>query len=170
MKGPLKLIALIAATFGLVIAIQPHITAQINNFQPAANGPLDDDLSQIGTRVATFLRELVNGRADEAVDDLLERSPLERDAEKLSQLKIQINQSEQQFGEFLRGEKLRLERLGGSMVRAVYVLHCRQFPVIWRMTFYRDEMTREWVLVALSYDTNYDDVPATEPTRRSTLP
>ena len=81
----------------------------MNNFQPPPGAPLDDDVSEIGTRVATFLRELINGRTDEAVNDLLERSPLERDGEKLAQLKIQIEQSEQRFGKFLRGEKLRLE-------------------------------------------------------------
>jgi len=168
MKGRYVL-ALILAAICLVFAVQSHITAEMNNFQPPPGGPLDDDVAKIGTRVANFLRELVNGRTDEAVNDLLERSPLERDGEKLAQLKIQIDQSEQRFGKFLRGEKLRLERLGGSMIRAVYVLHCRQYPVIWRMTFHRDDTSRDWVLVAMSYDTKYDDVPATEPLRRPTL-
>ena len=165
MKGRYLLLLLFAAIC-LVFAIQSHIPAEFNAMQPPPGTPLDDDLSRIGTRVATFLRELVNGRTDEAVNDLLERSPLERDGEKLAQLKIQIDQAEQRFGTFLRGEKLRLERLGGATIRAIYVLHCQQYPVIWRMTFHRDETTREWVLVSLSYDTNYDDLPAMESASR----
>ncbi|TWU07380.1 hypothetical protein CA54_57860 [Symmachiella macrocystis] len=160
------LFALILVAICLGFAIQPHITAEMYNFQPPPGTPLDDDVSDIGSRVATFLRGLVNGRTDEAVNDLLEGSPLEQDGEKLAQLKIQIDQSEQQFGKFLRSEKLQLEPIGGSIIRAVYVLHCRRFPVIWRLTFHRDDATREWVLVALSYDTKYDDVPTTESSRR----
>lgn len=168
MKGR-YLFALIAAAVCLALAV-PHATTANHLMQAGGNGPLDDDLAKANSRASVFLRDVVNGRTDEALNDLLIDSPLERDPEKLTQLNYEIGQLEMRFGEFLRGEKLILERIGGSMIRGVYLLHCQRFPIVWRITFYRDDATGDWVVISLSYDTQYDKLPAVEPPRVGGLP
>ncbi len=151
--------ALLIAEVGRIFAVQTGGTANMNQLQPAA----DKELANIDMRVSDFMAEVINRRADTAIDTLLMGSPLARDEKKLSQLKTQIKQGELRYGEYLRQEKMQLEWISISMIRSVRVMHCRRYPVIWRMTFYRSSPTGEWVLVSLKYDTNYDSLPAAEP-------
>ena len=166
MKGR-YLFALFTAAACLALAV-PHATTANNLMQAGGNGALDDELAKANSRASAFLRDVVNGRTDEALNDLLIDSPLERDPEKLTQLTY--GQLEMRFGEFLRGEKLTLDRIGGSMIRGVYLMHCQRFPIVWRLTFYRDDATGEWIVISLSYDTQYDKLPAVEPPRVGGLP
>ncbi len=152
-------LALVTAAAICVLALQRGGTANLNHRQQSS----DDDLDEIEMRVSGFLRELINRSSDDAVDELLVGSPLERDEKKTTQLKDQVQASKKTYGEFLRQEQLELKRVGGSIIRAVYVLHCRRYPVIWRMTFYRATANGDWALVELRYDTDYDSLPSTRP-------
>jgi len=153
---------LVPVVIGLLLSFQLTTTAEPNYLQPAGSGQIDEDLAEVGSRVSTFLRDLVGGRTESAFDDLLEASPLQNDAERVTQLKIQVGQFENRFGEAIRGEKIRLEPLGASMIRAVYLMHNEDFPVVWRVTFHRSDTTGEWRVVSISYDTNYEGLPASE--------
>lgn len=130
------------------------IQAQNNKFQ-------DDALVRIGTRVEDFLGEVGIDNADAALETLLTRSPLLKDSKKVSQLKDSIRREMQKYGAYMGVEQLKLEKVGRSIVRCVYLYHCQDFPVAWNFTFYRSEEEGEWALISLQFNVDYDKLPAT---------
>ena len=149
------------ALFSLALIFQSGTNAGMNQLQPVGKNQSQTEVAEIAVR--DFLNELVEDRADKAVATLLEGSPLAQDAEKLKQLKEQIKRAKQLYGDFIQGEKIRIDRSGNSMIRTVHVLNCSRFPVIWRMMFYRSGPTEKWVVVSLRFDTDYENLPQAEP-------
>jgi hypothetical protein len=60
------------------------------------------------------------------------------------------------YGRFQRSERLKAERIGQSIVRCTVLYHCTNYPVVWRVTFYRGDVTSAtWNVIALEFDTDY---------------
>ncbi len=121
---------------------------------------------QVTRRVEDFLRQVAAGDIDIALKTLLAASPLARDAEKLDRLKTSLPQTLQRYGSFIRTEKLKLERVGDSLVRCTWLYHASTYPVVWRITFYRGDSPAngDWAVIGLEFDTDYHRLsPSTEP-------
>ena len=120
----------------------------------------DETLARVGGRVEDFLREIARDNVDEGIDDLLVRSPLLKDGKRVSQLKESIRREMQKYGVFMGVESLKLERVGRSIIRCVYLYHCQEFPVVWQATFYRAEEEGDWMLISLKFNVEYEKLPA----------
>lgn len=128
--------------------------AQLNN-----NKLQEETLIRIGTRVEDFLSDVARDNVDDALDTLLARSPLLKDAKKVSQLKESVRREMPKYGVFMGVEQLKLERVGRSIVRCVYVYHCLDYPVAWNLTFYRSEEEGDWNLISLQFNVDYEKLP-----------
>ncbi len=124
-------------------------------------GGKDDTLSRLGQRVGGFLEEIANDNVDEAVEQFLVRSPLLKDAARVARLKESIQRVSQQYGAFLKVEPVQLERAGRSLVRAVYLYECDDYPIVWSITFYRPDDEGDWSVISLQFHLDYDRVPTT---------
>ena len=116
--------------------------------------------SEIRSRTQAFLEDVGAGDVDDAVDELLDEGPLARDAAHVAQLKQGIRRNAERYGTFLRAEAVRIERVGRSVVRCVYFYHCADYPVVWRLVFYRAEESGSWKVISVRYDLDYDALPA----------
>jgi hypothetical protein len=116
---------------------------------------------QVTRRVEDFLRQIAAGDVDIGLKTLLASSPLARDGERIDRLKTSLPQTLQRYGTFIRTEKLRIERVGDSLVRCTWLYHASAYPVVWRITFYRGDSsaTGEWTVIGLEFDTDYQRLP-----------
>ena len=120
----------------------------------------DEALSRIAIRIDDFLGEIANDDIDTAIDSLLVRSPLQKDTKKVSLLKDGIRREIPKYGAYMGLEQLRLERVGRSLVRGVYLYQCLDYPVIWNFTFYRSEDEGGWRLISLQFSVDYGKLAA----------
>lgn len=127
-----------------------------------AQGPPDEVLRSLGTRVEEFLRDVEGENMRTSVETLLIGSPLlTSDQRRVRQLQDTIQHELPRYGTFVKVELLKVERIGTSIVRCVYLYHCKNYPVVWNFTFYKKEGKSEWVVIALKFDVDYDKLPAT---------
>lgn len=122
----------------------------------------DDTLLRIELRARNFLEGISKANVEPAVDELLVRSPLLKDEPQVTQLKQGIRKGLDRYGKFLRIEKLKVSRIGRSVVRCVYLYHCQEYPVAWTFTFYRSDEEQPWNLISLRYGLEYDTLPSTQ--------
>lgn len=159
-RRPLLIVLLLL--FGLLLIKQVGTQAEMYRYQVGASNR-SDQIAEIGNHVEEFFRDIREEQIDEGVETLLADSPLINVAEGVeqrAQLKRQIEQAERRYGKFLSSERVRIDRLSRSMIRAVYVLNCSQFPLVWRVTYYRSDAARKWVVVSVRFDTEYDTLPS----------
>ncbi len=135
--------------------------ALVGLFGRAAVAQEEESLVRLGLRTRTFLEQLAHRETDAGIDEFLSGSPLLKDADQVQRLREEIRGSLIRYGEFLRVEPLKIERVGQSLVRCLYLYHCEDYPVVWRVMFYRPNEDQPWVVIALKYDLDYDRLPAT---------
>ena len=129
-----------------------------------AQVPQDEVLRSLGTRVEEFLRDVEGADMRVSVETLLAGSPLvSSDMRRVRQLQDTIQRELPKYGTFQKVESLKIERIGTSIVRCVYLYHCKNYPVIWYFTFYKQAGKSDWVVIALKFDVDYDKLPATTP-------
>jgi len=120
----------------------------------------DETLIRLGLRTRAFLEQLAEREVDDALDNLLTNSPLAHDEQQVAQLKSRVQRGLEQNGQFLRVEPVRVERIGTSMVRCIYLYHCRDFPIVWRLIYYRPTEELTWNVISLHFGLDYDSLPA----------
>lgn len=123
------------------------------------NEPLGSD--RVAARAADFLTQVSVDNVGSGLDGLLARSPLARDAGRVEKLREGIVRTLARHGSFQRIERLKLERVGQSLVRCTYLYHCSDYPLVWRFTFYRpgDDPLGDWMVIGLAFDVDYDKLP-----------
>lgn len=127
-----------------------------------AQGASDEVLRSLGSRVEEFLRDVEGANMPNSVETLLTGSPLlNGDLRRVRLLQDTIQRELPKYGAFLKVESLKIERIGNSMVRFVYLYHCKNYPVVWYFTFYKQPGKSDWVVIALKFDVDYDKLPAT---------
>lgn len=123
------------------------------NAQPELDSVTENTLSQ---RVETFLRAVATGDVGPALDELVKSGPLSLDVDRYEKLRSGLPQVLARYGRFQRSERLKTERIGQSLVRCTMLYHCSNYPVVWRVTFYRSDTTSStWNVIALEFDTDY---------------
>lgn len=123
------------------------------NAQPELDAVTETALAQ---RVDAFLRALATGEVGTGLDDLVKAGPLSLDVDRYEKLRSGLPQILGRYGRFQRSERLKVERIGQSMVRFTMLYHCTNYPVVWRITFYRGDLTATtWNVIALEFDTEY---------------
>lgn len=124
-----------------------------------------DEVSRtLSGRVEVFLRDVEGDEMRGSLDRLLTGSPLVAgDLSRVRKLQDLIQQELPKYGAFSRYEQLKIERIGTSLVRCVYLYHCKNYPVVWYFTFYKPAGKPDWVVIALKFDVDYDKLPATPP-------
>lgn len=142
-----RLMALVCVGWGWLYAAAPAIA--------------QDDELRLGQRTRAFLEAIAAGESDTALEELLVRSPLAKDEQRVTQLKQGLERGLQRYGKFLRVEGLRVERIGRSLMRCVYLYHCEEYPVVWTLVYYRPTEEGTWNLVSLKFDVDFDSLPAT---------
>lgn len=121
----------------------------------------DETLVRIGLRVNDFLNDVSNDNLDEGLEKLLARSPLLKDSQRVAKLKESVQRATQKNGNFTRVEPLKLEKVGRSLVRCIYLYHAEDYPVAWSFVFYRSEDDGEWNVISTQFNVDYDKLPAT---------
>lgn len=121
----------------------------------------DETLVRIGLRVNDFLNDVSNDNLDEGLDKLLARGPLSKEQQRVSKLKESVQRLLQKNGNFTRVEPLKLEKVGRSLVRCIYLYHCEDYPIAWSFVFYRSEDDSEWNLISTQFNVDYEKLPAT---------
>lgn len=128
------------------------------NAQPELDSVTENTLSQ---RVETFLRAVATGDVGPALDELVKSGPLSLDVDRYEKLRSGLPQVLARYGRFQRSERLKVERIGQSLVRCTMLYHCSNYPVVWRVTFYRsDTSSSTWNVIALEFDTDYAKLTA----------
>jgi hypothetical protein len=132
---------------------------------------LDDDAladSRFALKVEDFLRAVATDNVGLGLETLLAGSPLGKDAAQLDKLRTGLPQALEKYGRFKRSERLKVERIGQSLVRCTWLYHCTNFPVVWKVLFYRPDPTvaDEWMVIGLEFDTDYSKLPAPSPDLR----
>jgi hypothetical protein len=120
----------------------------------------DQTLAQLADRVDDFLRRVGRNEVKDAVDSLLEESPLRDNFTRVTELRDAIRRELPKYGVFMGAENIRTERVGRSMIECVSIYKGLEYPVVWRFTFYRPDSTGNWVVVAVRFDVNYDRLTA----------
>ncbi len=142
----------------VVVALLLWLMTSRSNAQPELDSVTENSLSQ---RVETFLRAVATGDVGPALDELVKSGPLSLDVERYEKLRNSLPQILARYGRFQRSERLKVERIGESLVRCTVLYHCSNYPVVWRVTFYRSDSTSStWNVIALEFDTDYAKLTA----------
>lgn len=120
----------------------------------------DDAATQIDERLDTFFRDVGKGDVKPALEDLLQGSPLNGGSKRVTDLRDAIRRELPKYGSFLGAEQVKLERIGRSVIRCVYLYRAQDFPVVWHFTFYHPEGSKDWTVIALKFDVDYDRLPS----------
>jgi len=121
----------------------------------------DPVLKSLDAKVASFLEGVSGGQAQSALNDLLIGSQLLKQQEALKDLTARINELEEKYGKYRGFEQIAGKRIGQDLVLMRYLYKCAEFPVVWRVTFYRPPGgtaadTGTWRVVAVRFDTNLE--------------
>jgi hypothetical protein len=136
-----------ALLVGLLLAVGP---AAVRATAPPPGSPL--------ARAEAFFADLQAGRTDQAFTALFADSPTTRTrtlypAERRSDL----TSYQQSYGNVIGAELLRQFHHGHSVVRLVYILKLRDFPVTCELVFYRADQA--WTLSRLEFNDQFEGLP-----------
>lgn len=109
-------------------------------------------------RANAFFADLQTGRADQAFSTLFEGSPAPS-ARTLyvAERRSDLTSFQRSYGEIIGAELLSQEHHGHSVVRLVYLLKLRDFPVTCELVFYRPDQT--WNLTRLEFTDQLHGLP-----------
>ena len=103
-----------------------------------------------------FFAEVMKGQTPTAFAKLIEGSPIKQQPKVIDQLRRDFDNVHAGFGKFLGPEMLREERLGGSLVRYVYLMKMEQHVTVWEFYFYKPKSS--WFLAQVHFNKVFNDI------------
>ena len=130
-----------------------------------AQEPLDPVISKLDDEVEEFLEEVAKGNEELAFEHLLLGSRLHTQTEAIKQMVTRAEQLERTYGQFQEVEQISSKRVGRDLVLLKYLFKCKDFPVVWYFTYYRDFNSRSlmsdvntWIVISVKFDTELEEL------------
>ena len=122
------------------------------NFIPAEVGMVLAEMDLIRTGSGSTAVLNLDGEAETAIVEMSEGSEL-----LLAELlKDEAKKALNTYGEALNYELIKEQKYGNSIIRFVYIIKCRQAPLIWEFYFYKAVSDWELITVAANFKGQYD--------------
>ena len=148
--------------FGIGVALVCFLLllSVLRTVPAGAQSTMDSGVIQgLERRIETFFGELrrTTPAPTSVFTDFLDQSPLGSDAQRVTELRGNVNAMSGQFGDILHWERYDTRQIGANTIVIRYVLLYDQYPVVWSFVFYRKPSmtpginTNLWILVELQF-------------------
>jgi hypothetical protein len=135
----------------------------INQDKPILNQKEDEDIStmdpiytlvgiptEINQKCVTFFNTLINGKVENAYNELLKNSPLARNKDKVNEQVMKTTQAIELYGKISGSEQAGAEYTSISYVKVKYLSLHPFNPILWTFTFYNSPSIG-WIVLNLKY-------------------
>ena len=97
-------------------------------------------------RSEAFLARVIDGKIDEAYDDLFQGSMIPKaKPQEVEVVKKNTTMATTLYGKLIGYEFIKEQTHGSSIVKVVYTLKAEQYPIVWEFYYYRTGS--EWILI-----------------------
>ncbi|MCA9248300.1 MAG: hypothetical protein KDA42_14330 [Planctomycetales bacterium] len=126
-------------------------------------GEDDPTIALLDGKVTQFLEQVSLNEMESAYAELLSGSDLARQSDEIEKLIQSTREIETKYGKYRSFERIASRRIGSDLITLKYLYKCENFPVIWRLTYYRDfkrgdaaTTNNNWVVISVRFDTRID--------------
>lgn len=126
-------------------------------------GAADPVIEQLSARTSYFLERISAKDEQNAFDELLEGSQLSKKTVAVQSLVEKAGQLQEKYGDYQESEQISAKRIGHDLVLMRYLFKCKNFPVVWYVTYYRDFNSaisagdeEQWVVISVRFDTQLE--------------
>ncbi len=132
----------------------------------------EEIIAAADARVRTFLENLAakqtaadKSAVEQTYETLLKGGPLAGKKQAIETLVARSAELESRYGAFRAAERIEAKRIGTDVLLVKYLYKCDNFPVVWYVTFYRDQRpasgitattARNWSVIAVRFDTEIE--------------
>lgn len=134
------------------------------SWSPAsAQDALNPAISKLDVEVTAFLDVVASNEPRRALKQLLSGSQLSTQTEAVEQMADRAEQLERLYGAFQESERISRKQVGKDLVLLKYLYKCKNFPVVWYFTYYREPSSRAqmgdvnpWIVISVKFDTQFE--------------
>lgn len=106
-------------------------------------------------KIQKFLVGIVNGEVDKSCDEVLSGSRLASNSQVVKLLKDEAQKALNTYGKAVSYEFIKEQKYGDSIIRLVYIVKCKQIPLIWEFYFYKAASNWELQTVSVNFKGQY---------------
>ena len=135
----------------------------------AAQDALNPAISKLDDEVITFLEAVAGNEPRRAFKQLLSGSQLQTQTEAVEQMVSRAEEIERLYGKFQEAERVSRKQVGKDLVLLRYLYKCKNFPVVWYFTYYREPSSRSqmsdvnpWIVISVKFDTQLEALASGE--------
>ncbi|MBA7670139.1 hypothetical protein ES703_78282 [subsurface metagenome] len=107
-------------------------------------------------KIQKFLVGIVNGEVDKSWDEVLSGTPIASNSQVVKLLKEEVQTALNTYGKAVSYEFIKEQKYGDSIIRFVYIVKCKQIPLIWEFYFYKAASDWELKTVSVNFKGQYD--------------
>ena len=134
-----------------------------------AQEALDPVISKLDQEVSSFLESISKYDEERAFDHLLIGSKLREQTDAVQQMVAKAEQIERSYGKHQETERISAKRVGKDLVVLKYLFKCKDFPVVWYFTYYRDfsraalaSDVNNWIVIGVRFNTELESLASDE--------